>query len=83
MDEVLKPAEILPIGVLQKPGDNRFIAFVKSMFQVMQPDQQAGRLAWTPLLGIERTEPFVKDQPVDLMGELVQRMLPVENLIKT
>jgi hypothetical protein len=83
MNEVLESAEILPVGVLQQPGDNRFIAFVKSMFQVMQPDQQAGRFGRAPLLGIERTELFVKDRPVDLIGQQIQRMPPIENLVKT
>jgi hypothetical protein len=49
----------------------------------MQPDQQSDRLGRAPLLGIKRTELFVKDQPVDLVGESIQRTLPIKNLIKT
>jgi hypothetical protein len=53
------------------------------MLEVMQPDQQSGRFDWAPLLGVERTELFVKDRPVDLSGKPIQRMPPGKNLVKT
>lgn len=82
MNEVLESAEILPVRILQQAGDNGFIAFVKSMLEVMQPDQQSGRFGWAPLLGVERTELIVKDRPVDLSGKPIQRMPSVENLVQ-
>ena len=68
VNEILESAEILPVRVLEQSSDNRFVAFVKSMLEVMQPDQQSGRFGRASLLGIERTELFVKDRPIDLRG---------------
>ena len=68
VNEILESAEILPVRVLEQSSDNRFVAFVKSMLEVMQPDQQSGRFGRASLLGIEGAEFFVKDRPIDLRG---------------
>ena len=77
VNKVFESAEILPIGVLQQTEDHGLIAFVKSVFHAVQPDQQTGGLPGVPFLGVERTEQLVKDRPADLIGEHKQQMFPV------
>ena len=83
MDEILEAAEIHPISILQKAGDNRFIAFIECMFEIMQADHQPGGLAGTTLLGVEGTELVIKDRSVDPVGQNKQRMRPIQNRIET
>ena len=84
MLKVLKSAEVLPIGVLQKTVHGRLVALIEGMLQIVQPNDQTGRQTRTTnVLHEQRTEPLVENGPVDLIGKLEEGMLSVENLIQT
>jgi len=43
--EVEAPAEVLPVRVLDEPGDDRLITLVEEVLEVVEPDHQARRQA--------------------------------------
>ena len=70
VNEILKAAEVLPIAVFQQASDNRFVALVEGVLQIMQTDHQPRRLAGAPpLFSVEGAKFIVKDRPVDLIRQ--------------
>ncbi len=50
VDEIVEAAEVHPVTILQQAGDNRFIAFIECMLQIMQANHQPGWFAGASLL---------------------------------
>ena len=44
--KVLKTTKVLPVGIFQKASQNRFIAFIEGIFQIVQANHQPGGTAW-------------------------------------
>ena len=75
MAEELLPAEVLPIGILEKPRHHSLIAHIVEMLQVVQSYQQAQRQAWAaPLLHVQRAKLPLKKLPIDGCRQPVQWM---------
>lgn len=75
VNKELDPAEKLPKGVCQQPDHHRFITFVISVSEVVEPDSQVNRLpGTTDLVHIKRTENSLK---IDLTDQNEQRMVPI------
>ncbi len=84
MLEVLESAEVLPIGILQEPRHNGFVALVEGVLELVQPDQSPDRVSgMAHILHLERTDCLLDHSPINLAGKHEKRMLPVENLIQT
>src|SRR5262249_3484555 len=63
--------------------DDRFVALVVGVFEVMQPDQQSRqRSGPSHLFRVEGAELLLEAVPVNLLGEPEQGMLRIELLIE-
>ena len=83
MLEEFKTADVLPVGILDKVGNYRFIGFVKGMLQVVQTDKQTDRHTWAAhLYRVQGAKLSFKERPVDLICQTIQFMLAIEHLIK-
>jgi len=81
--EVLEPAKILPVGILQKPLHHRLVAHIKGVLKVMQPHHQPDRQSRPTFAGmVQRAEFSLEHLPVDLMGKLVKGLLMIQDLIQ-
>src|SRR5262245_6070184 len=81
--KVFVAAEVLPVGVLNPFLDDRFVALVVGVFEVVQPDQQSRRRSGPPhLFGVEGAEFLLEAAPVNLLRESEQGMLRIKLLIE-
>lgn len=81
--EVLKPAEVLPVTVLDELRHYRLVADVEGMLEVVEADQEPNRQAGaTEVLDIQRAKFSVKDRPIDGIRQAVQGMPPVQDLVQ-
>jgi len=69
MLKVFESAEVLPVRVLQKAGNHRFVAFVKRVLQIMQTDHQARGQTWSEVLNEQSAEVVLEYLPVDTIGK--------------
>ncbi len=73
--KILEPAEVLPVRIFDELLDRTFVADVVGVLEVVQSDQQPDRQARsTGRLAIERAELPLENRPVDLAGQLEQRV---------
>jgi len=82
--EIFKSGKVLPVWIFQKALKYRLIAQVKRVFQIIQSHHQTDRFSG-PAHGvmIGAGEFFFKDGPVNLIGHLKERMLVIQQLIKS
>lgn len=79
--KVFVAAEVLPVSILTPLLDDRLIALVISVCEVVQPDQQARRSAGPPpLCRVDSAELTLEVIPVNLPRESEQGMLWIELL---
>src|SRR5262249_39261234 len=81
--KVLVAAEVLPVGVLNPLLDDRLVALVVGVLEVVQPDEQSrGFTRPSHFFRIERAELSLELAPVNLLRELEQRMFWIELLVE-
>lgn len=82
--EVLEAAEVLPVTIFDELGHHRLVTHVVGMLEVVQPYQQPDRQSRATDFGdVEGTELFVKDRPVDGVGQTEQGVSAVKDLIES
>ena len=83
MLEVFVTAKVLPVGILQKTANHRLVTLIEGMFQIVKPNHQVGRQTWAAeVLHEQLANLVIKESPVDLVGNLEERVLPIEDLIQ-
>ena len=83
MLELLESAKILPVGILQQAGNDRFITLIVNMFQIMQSHNQArGQSRSSLVLNKQNAIRFIKSFPIYLIGQNIQLMFLVEYLFQ-
>ncbi len=82
--KILKTAKELPVGILQKAIQNRFVAFIEGIFQIVQANHQPGWTAWSAsLVVIGLAKDFIENGPVNLVGQNIKLMRMIEYLIQS
>src|SRR5262245_30283923 len=80
--KVFVPAEVLPVGILNPLLDDRLVALVVGVFEVVQPNQQSRRRSRpSHFFRVEGAELSFEVAPVELLRELEQWMLRIELLV--
>ena len=73
----------LPVRVLNPTRDDRFIGLVERVFEIVQADHQTRRFArGAVVIAIAFGEHQIALIPIDVLGNLHQRVLGIEQLIK-
>ena len=82
--KVFVAAEVLPVGILNPLLDDRLVALVIGVFEVVQPDEQSRGFARPPHdFRIERAELLFEVAPVNLLRKSEQGMLWIELLVES
>ena len=77
------PTKVLPVGILDPAIEERLVGFVEGVLQIVQSDQQPNRFGGRAGVGaVAVFEGQIEALPVDLVGQDVERMLVVEQLLE-
>jgi len=81
--EILEPAEVLPVRILQELLHHALVALPVGVLEVVQADQKPDRQPRpADLLDVERAELVLENAPVDLPGQIEERVTGVEDVVE-